>query len=97
VAYTMGDVLVESTVNGQIRHIQITNVLLVKNLKYNLISASRLERKGFTIVIKDGIAQTTKDGIVVLEASRNGNFIIIIIIVVVVVYKTMNKVLHFQY
>jgi hypothetical protein len=49
-----GDIIAESCVNGEIRNIKISDVFLVKDLTYNLLSVSNLDKMGFIINIKNG-------------------------------------------
>jgi hypothetical protein len=56
-----GYVIGETYVNGEVRNIRIPDVFLVKDLSYNLLSVSKLEKKGFVITIKNGEAQITKN------------------------------------
>jgi hypothetical protein len=45
-----------------VRNIRIPDVFLVKYLTYNLLSVSKLEKKGFVIIIKNGGAEIAKNG-----------------------------------
>jgi hypothetical protein len=48
-AYKKGDAIAETYVNGKVRNIRIPDVFLVflvKELSYNLLSVSKLEKKG---------------------------------------------------
>jgi hypothetical protein len=60
-------------VNGEIRNIKISDVFLVKDLTYNLLSVSNLDRMGFIINIENGKAEITKNNTVVGTADRDGN------------------------
>jgi hypothetical protein len=60
-AYEKGYVVGETYVNGEVRNIRIPDIFLVKDLSYNLLSVSKLEKKGSVITIKNGEAQITKN------------------------------------
>jgi hypothetical protein len=63
-AYEKGYVIGETYVTGEVRNSRIPDVFLVKDLAYNLLSVSKLEKKGFVITIKNGEAQITKNSAV---------------------------------
>jgi hypothetical protein len=48
-------------VNGEVRNIRFPDVFLVKDLSYNSLSVSKLEKKGFATTIKNGGAEITKN------------------------------------
>jgi hypothetical protein len=56
-AYAKGDIIAEFCVHGEVRNIKIPDVFLVKDLSYNLLSVSNLDRKGFIINIDNGKAK----------------------------------------
>jgi hypothetical protein len=72
-AYAKGDIIAESCVNGVLRNITISDVFLVKDMSYNLLSVSKVDRKGFIINIEDGKAEIIKNSTVVGIADRDGN------------------------
>jgi hypothetical protein len=72
-AYANGDIIAESCVHGEVRNIKILDVFLVKDLPYNLLSVSNLDRKGFIINIDNSKAKIIKNSTVVGIANRDGN------------------------
>jgi len=56
IAKKKGDISMNCYVSGKITRVKVTNVLIVPNLEFNLISVSRLEMNGFKIVIENGKA-----------------------------------------
>jgi len=56
IAERKGDISMNCFVSGKITRVKVTNVLIVPNLEFNLISVSRLEMNGFKIVIENGKA-----------------------------------------
>jgi hypothetical protein len=72
-AYAKGDIIAESCMNGEIRNIKISDVFLVKDLSYNLLSVSNLDRMGFIINIENGKAEIIKNSIAVGIADQDGN------------------------
>jgi hypothetical protein len=73
-AYPKGDIIAESCVHGEVRNIKIPDVFLVKDLPYNSLSVSNLDRKGFIINIDKSKAKIIKNSTVVGIANRDGNF-----------------------
>lgn len=72
-AYEQGDVIVYSEVQGTINKIHLKDCLIVKDLKFNLISVSRLEIKGFHILFSQGKCSIMEPNWNVLaEGLRNG-------------------------
>ncbi|KAJ0844964.1 putative RNA-directed DNA polymerase [Helianthus annuus] len=57
--------------NGTV--IDITNVRYIPELKRNLISLGTFEKKGYTVVLRDGKAKIVKGSLVVLTGSRRDN------------------------
>jgi hypothetical protein len=71
--YKKGDVIAGTYVYGEVRNIRIPDVFLVKDLSYNLLSVSKLEKKGFVMTIKNGGEEITKNRTVIGIANRKGN------------------------
>jgi hypothetical protein len=67
-AYEKGYVIGETYVNGEVRNIRIPDEFSVKDLSYNLLSVSKLEKKCFVITIKNG--QITKNRAVNCKLKR---------------------------
>jgi hypothetical protein len=66
-----GDIIADICKWGS-EDIRIPDVFLVKDLTYNLLSVSKLE-KDFVITIKNGGAEITKDGTVIAIVNQKGN------------------------
>jgi hypothetical protein len=72
-AYAKGDIIAEFCVDGEVKKIKIPDVFLVKDLSYNLLSVSNLDRKGFIINTENGKAEIIKYSTVVGIANRDRN------------------------
>lgn len=72
-AKEMGDVLAETQVSGELRKLEIKDVLLVENLKHNLLSVPRLESRGFKVEFENGKCTVLDDKRIVVVGNREGN------------------------
>jgi transposase InsO family protein len=72
-AYEQGDVIAHSKVKGSIHKILLKECLIVRDLKFNLISVSKLEIKGYHILFSQGRCSIMGDNWEVLaEGWRQG-------------------------
>lgn len=67
-----GTIVATTLVCGRERDITINNALYVPDLKYNLVSVSRMRKAGATVVFEDGKAIISRDGVVVAEGHEEG-------------------------
>lgn len=68
-----GDVFGKVYVRGQLQKLSLTDVLIVEDLKYNLISIARLEQKGFAVTFREGCCYVQKGDTVITVGQREGN------------------------
>lgn len=67
-----GTVLATTVVSGRESRITFSNALYVPDLKYNLISVSRMRKAGAKVVFQDAKVTISKDGVVVAEGLEEG-------------------------
>lgn len=67
-----GTILATTVVSGREKDVTFGNALYVPDLKYNLISVSRMRKAGATVVFQDAKVTISKDGVVVAEGFEEG-------------------------
>ena len=73
-----GDVKFQTYINGRVRNIILEDVLHTSELRSNLISVSKLEKKSTGVIFKDGKAIVElADGSRVLSAAKSGRMYIV--------------------
>lgn len=72
-ANQVGELNVTNTINGKRNQITIREVLLVKNLTYNLLSVCKLEINGFKVLFTGGKGLILKGNKVIAIATRNNS------------------------
>lgn len=72
-----GTILGTIIVNNVERPCTLTKVLFIENLKYNLLSVSRLENAGCQVIFDDGLVHISKNNLEVAVGRRNGKLYVI--------------------
>jgi len=71
-ACNVGEVIAYNEVNGVVNTIHLKNVLIIDDLKFNLLSVSRLEVNGYDIIFTQGKCLIIHNGVIVSQGLREG-------------------------
>jgi len=71
-ACNVGEVIAYNEVNGVVNAIHLKNVLIIDDLKFNLLSVSRLEVNGYDIIFTQGKCLIIHNGVIVSQGLREG-------------------------